>query len=343
MRIFIEELQISLDVDDSTFNELKSWIGVFDSILTPITDKKAQLQLDGEYLVETFADFAKFYRFFSASSALLGGILLLSANIFKLNYKHKERFLDLEPDQIITHEEFKQYLATPEYKTLIDGVVSIGATRSEEDARRSIRETAKRIGELIFNNAVEKNIDSIFRLPDILIRGVSTINILQARDRQKCLNIWIEEDGLEAQIFFNGSEQEYALLDKWLGSPELNLPRWNNHYVIHSKTDFIQWFNALRSKLDSECNYATLMHYIDQFPKDQAELYSANVRNKITAIASENSQSIYETRLRVIAYINRILNSRKGFAAKTFEEIKEDELDALLSPEDQAYILSLYQ
>lgn len=343
MRIFIEELQISLGIDADTFKSLQGWINVFDSILTPIHDHKSKLQLNADYLVETFADFATFYRFYSAGSVLLGGILLLSSNIFKLNHPEKEKFLDLEPDEILGLDEFKQYLATPDYKRIIDGVISIGNTRTKEDARQSIRATAKGIGELVFNNAVEKNVESIFRVPDVVIRGASALEIMKSREQFKCLNVWIESEQRAALIFFNGAQQEFALLDKWMATPELKLDIQDNHYQIADRASFIQWFNALRSKLDSECNYNTLMSYVDRFPKAQAEAYRTNIRNKITIIAAENSESIYQTRIRVVGYINRILNSRKGYTEKKFIELKEAELDAALEHEHKKYTLSLYQ
>lgn len=342
MRIFIEELQLSLVVDKALLTHLQTWLNVFDTILTPVRDKKSQMQLNADYLVETFADYAKFHRFYAAGSALLGGIIVLSGQIFKLNHPDKSQYLDMDYEEIMHTEEFKRYLNTAEYKKILDSHIGIGPTKTEDEARQSIRAAAARITELTFNRSVQKNIDYIFRLSDPLIRGMCVIEFSKARDSHEYLDIRLSDTDRRVLIHFNGTNEEYALLDKWFSSPELRVKRERGQFVFENEARFLQWMNALRSKLDSECNYLTLLSYLEKFPTNKQEIYKKNIQDRITLIANQNSDSVYQTRLKVLDYINGLLNHRKGLSPKQFIEIGSGELERSYNKNEQAYVLNLY-
>lgn len=342
MKVFIQELQLSLKIDDSLFQQSRAVIHVIDKILTPIVDRKAQLQFDAQYYVDSFAQFAAFHRMHQAGLIVVGAMLLLSLNIFKLHYTRRAAFLDMSDNEILNHPEFSAYLSTDSYRGFVDASISIQDTSTQEKARDSIKAVLRRITQLTYNDSAERNVAIIFSLSDITIRGLYTVSILNARSLPRTIDVLIESTNTITSIIYNGSEEEYALLDKWMELPEFKLAMRDNTLTTKDEDSFLKWFNALRSKLDSECNYITLINHINQYPKEQSVRFAENIKDKIAAIAAENSDSIYQTRLRVLSYINGLLNLRSGSTKIKFVEMDEWDIRTSFDKKHKRNVLSLY-
>lgn len=344
MRIFITELQQSVEIDESTYASVKGVMPFLAKMLTPIKDVKFQLQLNANYLVNNFEDYAIFFRLYSASSIVLGGLFALSENIFRLHHADARDYENLSTEELVKTEIFQDFCKTESYKEKLDEVALVNDVDNLDEAVKEVLRLSGVLSKAILNSSIYNNVVSTFALKTEHIRAALTPNLISDRKAERCLNIYIKQSQRRALIFFNGSEREYEMLDNWLSTEELKLPinEDDSAWIVESEQDLVAWFNGLRSRLESECSYQTLMNYVDTFDDTEKDKYKRNIQNKLTALSKMSAENILEIRLRVIGFLNAILNSRKGEQEKKFESFTIAQLASSFSNENDYYLLNLY-
>lgn len=344
MKIYIPEFQVSLDFNPEVLSLVQSHIAVTKDLITPIGDHRAKLQLNASYLASDSGKFYDFYRIFNAYSVLLGGLLLLSENIYRISKSDSPDLESLSSEQLIASAEFKQFLETEEFQEKMNLIQGFEA-KTINQAHSDILRIAKQISKELFNDNIYTNIKIALAMTNTACRAITAPLRIETKWNEKGLQFLIAETQKLVLVNFNGSEDEYELLDNWLSTPELKLPRdaSGSKYEVQTTAQFVDWFNGLRSRLESECSYKTILKTLEVLGDEERAKYIKNIQDKITMISAGNSSNIIGTRKKVIEFLHGILNRRKGFAKKEFIEFTMNDLDAGFNKKHDAFILSLYQ
>lgn len=344
MKIYIPEFELSLNFNPEVFELVQIHIAVTKDIITPIGDHRAKLQLNASYLASDSNKFYHFYRIFNAYSIVLGGILLISENIYRITNADRPDLENLSSEQLIASAEFKQYLETEEFQEKMNLIQGFNATTVEQ-AHADLLRIAKQISKELFNDSIYTNTKIALAMTNTACRAMTAPIRIETKWNEKALQLVIAKTQQLVLINFNGSEDEYELLDNWLSTPELKLPRdaTGVKYEVQTKAQFIDWFNGLRSRLESECSYKTIMKTLEVLGDDEREKYIKNIQDKITTISAGNTSNIIETRKKVIEFLHSVLNRRNGFAKKEYLDFTLNDLEESFNKKHEAFILSLYQ
>lgn len=344
MKIYVPEFRVSLALNSEILALLLDHIAVTKSLITPIRDHRVKLQLNASYVVSDAAKFCDFYRIFNAYSVLLGGILLLSENIYRIDNSDNADLENLSSEDLISSAAFKEFLTTQEFQDRINIIQGFSANTIEK-AHEDILRVAKQISRELFSKSFYQNTQIALAMTDAVCKAMTVPERIKNQWNEKGLQLLIEDTQELVLINFNGSEDEYELLDNWLSTPELklSLDASGLKYLVPNTELFVQWFNGVRTRLESECSYNTILLTLEALSEQDQAKYVKGIQDKITLISAGNTTSIIETRKKVIEFLHGILNKRKGFARKEYIDFTADHLKGSFNEKHKAFILSLYQ
>ncbi len=344
MKIFVKQLQTSLNLNSEIFELVTSHIKATNSLIIPIRDHRAKLQLNAEYMANTASEFWDFYRIFNAYSIIIGSLALVSEKIFRIKAATEEH-KSLSTEALIDLPEFKAYLRTQEFSEIMNQVHTMGDTRDLADAYNELRTLSKKLSNEMLTDTISRNVALALNLSDKACKAMTAPLRISNQWNERYLSLHIQDSDEKAIIHFHGSEEEYELLDNWLSTPELKLKLVNNEnsWEIQNKDALIKWFNLLRTRLESECSYQTILMMLADLEQVSRDKYVAAVQSKIATISAGNAVDILATRKKVISYLHQLLNNRKGFPVKRYQDFTSDDLNANWNSDRKVYVLSLYQ
>lgn len=344
MKVFVTQLKTAIDLNTEVFELVQSHMEVTKTLVVPIKDHKAKLQLNAQYVVDKVSDFWDFYRIFNAYSIVLGGIALLSEKIYKLK-KATDEEKELPSEILIQSQNFKEYLKTTEFKEIMDSIHTVGDTSTVADAYNELRLLSRSLSKELMSKAIAINTAIALNLSDSACKGLTAPLRISNKWNERYLGFIFADTGERIAIHFHGSEEEYELLDNWLSTPELKLNKVDNEnsWEVDSADAFVSWFNGLRTRLESECSYQTINLLLDELGTTNKLKYKKAIQEKVAIISSSNSSNITETRKKVIAYLHQLLNQRKGHSIKRYQDFTHSDLKAHWVAEKEHYVLSLYQ
>lgn len=344
MKIFVKQLQTSINLNTEVFELLRKHIKASNSLIIPIHDHKAKLQLNAEYMAATASEFWDFYRLFNAYSIVLGGIALVSNKIYRIKKATPDQKA-LSAEEIIALTEFKEFIKTQEFASIMNQIHTMGDTRDVVDAYSEIRTLAQKLSKELDSKAVIQNVTIALNLTDKACKAMTAPLRILNKWNERYLSLCILDSNERVIIHFHGSEEEYELLDNWLSTPELklNLLENENTWEIQDKESFIKWFNSLRTRLESECSYQTILAMLSDLDTTKQKKYIEAIQEKIAILSAANTTDIISTRKKVIAYLHQMLNSRQGYSLKRYTDFTVEDLNANWNKEKQVYVLSLYQ
>lgn len=343
MKIYIQERRASISIDEGVFSSLVDWMPFLNDLLEPVTDKKLQLAVDATHMVYTFDDFAVFQRYFMAGQMLLGAMLVTAERAYKIN-KKDSAFNNLPPEQLLKISEVQDFLRD-ELDNVLAEKITIDHIKSVENADDDIINLANKFSKIIFNDALVNNVQSILTTnSSILLRAEVALESLLQKRNEQFINLIIESTGQPVMVYFNGCEEQFRLLDKWLDSDDLQLPvSENNVLVAGSPEKLVEWFNKLRLRLENECSYQTLMYFIEKFDEKDQERYKKNINNEIKRICESIDLSDHDKRKQAVDYCNAILNKRNNVEKKGYTELTVDDLGRFYNKEKDFYLLNIYE
>lgn len=343
MKIYIQERRASISIDEGVFSSLIDWMPFLNDLLEPVTDKKLQLAVDATHMVETFDDFAVFQRYFMAGQMLLGAMLVTAERAYKIN-KKDSAFNNLPSEQLLKIPEVQDFLRD-ELDNVLAEKITIDHIKSVENADDDIINLANKFSKIIFNDALVNNVQSILTAnSSILLRAEVALESLLQKRNEQFINLIIESTGQPVMVYFNGCEEQFRLLDKWLDSDDLQLPvSENNVLVTGSPEKLVEWFNKLRLRLENECSYQTLMYFIEKFDEKDQERYKKNINNEIKRICESIDLSDHDKRKQAVDYCNAILNKRNNVEKKGYTELTVDDLGRFYNKEKDFYLLNIYE
>lgn len=343
MKIYIQERRASISIDEGVFSSLVDWMPFLNDLLEPVTDKKLQLAVDATHMVDTFDDFAVFQRYFMAGQMLLGAMLVTAERAYKIN-KKDSAFNNLPSEQLLKIPEVQDFLRD-ELDNVLAEKITIDHIKSVENADDDIINLANKFSKIIFNDALVSNVQSILTTnSSILLRAEVALESLLQKRNEQFINLTIESTGQPVMVYFNGCEEQFRLLDKWLDSDDLQLPvSENNVLVAGSPEKLVEWFNKLRLRLENECSYQTLMYFIEKFDEKDQERYKKNINNEIKRICESIDPSDHDKRKQAVDYCNAILNKRNNVEKKGYTELTVDDLGRFYNKEKDFYLLNIYE
>ena len=319
MKIFVKQLQTSLNLNSEIFELVTSHIKATNSLIIPIRDHRAKLQLNAEYMANTASEFWDFYRIFNAYSIIIGSLALVSEKIFRIKAATEEH-KSLSTEALIDLPEFKAYLRTQEFSEIMNQVHTMGDTRDLADAYNELRTLSKKLSNEMLTDTISRNVALALNLSDKACKAMTAPLRISNQWNERYLSLHIQDSDEKAIIHFHGSEEEYELLDA-----------------------LIKWFNLLRTRLESECSYQTILMMLADLEQVSRDKYVAAVQSKIATISAGNAVDILATRKKVISYLHQLLNNRKGFPVKRYQDFTSDDLNANWNSDRKVYVLSLYQ
>lgn len=343
MKIYILEQRASINTDEGVFSSLVDWMPFLEDLIEPITDKKVQLAVGATHKVDTLEDYAVFQRYFMAGQLILGAILITAERAYKINNKDSS-LNDLPSEKLLKTVEFQDFL-----KNKLDHVlaekIEINLIKSVETADSDILVLAQQFSEIIFNPALVKNVEKILTTDgNILMRTEIALESMLQKQNEQYINLVIESTGQPVMVYFNGCDDQFTLIDKWLDAEDMQLPVSDqNTLVVSTPEEFLDWFNRLRLRLENECSYQTLMDFVGLYDLKDQERYKKNINDEIKKICEAVDLNDHEKRKQVVAFCNSILNKRKNIDEKHYSDLTMSNLDAALNKEKDFYILSIYQ
>lgn len=344
MKIFVKQLQTSLNLNSEIFELVKTHIKATNSLITPIRDHRAKLQLNADYMANTASEFWDFYRVFNAYSIIIGSLALVSEKIFRIKAataEHKK----LSTEELIATPEFKAYLQTDEFSEIMNQVHTMGDTSDLANAYSELRTLSRKLSNELLTDNISRNVGVALNLTDKACKALTAPLRISNQWNERYLSLQLKDSNEQIIIHFHGSEEEYELLDNWLSTPELKLPLIDNKntWEIQSKEAFIKWFNLLRTRLESECSYQTILMMLGDLDQVKKDKYVTAIHSKIATISAANAMDVISTRKKVITYLHQLLNSRKGYPVKRYSDFEAGDLNANWNEGRKVYVLSLYQ
>lgn len=344
MKIFVKQLQTSLDLNSEVFELATKHIKAINSLIIPINDHKAKLQLNAQYMAATANEFWDFYRIFNAYSIVLGAIALVSERIYRIK-KGTEEHKSLTTEELVSLPEFKAYIKTEEFANIMNQIHTMGDTSDLVSAYSEIRTLSRKLSNELQTDEVARNVAMALNLSDKACKAITAPLRITNQWNERYLSIHIVDSKEKVIIHFHGSDEEYELLDNWLSTPELKLKTVDgeNAWEIQDKESFVKWFNLLRTRLESECSYQTILTMLSDLDASKQKKYIEAIQVKIATISAATSIDINSTRKKVINYLHHLLNSRKGFPVKHYNDFTAEDLSANWDKGKNIYVLSLYQ
>lgn len=344
MKIFVKQLQTSLDLNTEIFHLVTDHIKAAKNLVIPINDHRAKLLLNAQYTTATASEFWDFYRIFNAYSIIVGAMALVSEKIYRITKSTPEE-RTLSTEELIQTDSFKSFLNTQEFADIMNQIHTMGSTVEVADAYSELRTLSRKLSAELQSNAVEQNVSIALNLSDLACKLATTPFRIKNQWNERYLAFLINETNEKIIMHFHGSDEEYELLDNWLSTPELKLPlvEGENTWAIESKVEFIKWFNLLRSRLESECSYQTILIMLSDLQESQKQKYIDAIQEKISVISAANGSHVLDNRVKVIAYLHQLLNNRKGFPVKRYTDFTMEHLTANWNSSKSLYVLSLYQ
>lgn len=344
MKLFIRDRHISIDIDADLFSSLEDWMPFLNDLLEPITDRKHQLAFDATHRVDTFEDYAVFQRYFLAGQLVLGAILTTAERAFAIAKKDSAT-TELPSEKILKSEEFQSFLKN-EFERFYPSKIEVKHITKLENAKTELLDMAKRFSEIIFNDGLVKNVTSVLNSETSLLSKVDMAleSLLQRKKEDQFIKLNIESTQQSVLIYFNGSQEQFQLLDKWLDAEDLVLPQHGtNALSIETPVKFVDWYNRLRMRLENECSYQTLMSFIALFDVEKQDHYRSNVDGEIKRVCEAVNLTDHEKRGQVVAFCNNILNKRNNVDPKQHKDISLSMFLSSFDEQKQIYLLNLYE
>lgn len=341
MRIFILEIQSSTEIDQDIFSSLVDWMPFLNDLIEPITDKKTQLAVDATHMVHTFDEYIELQKYYMAGQVILSAILTIVERTYRINNKNNEAN-QLPSEKLLKSEEMSNFLSSGNFENSITGELTIQPMTSVETATQDLLVIAKQFSETILNKHLYTNVESILNSSHQILKTTIKLEAFTKNLNDTFIKLKIESTGEDVFIYFNGSEEQFALLDKWLDAKELILPKAEDKsWVVSSPQAFLDWYNNLKLRLENECSFQTLMSYINLFDSD-VEKYKANINNEIKKICESANLTDHEKRMQVVEFCNSILNKRKNAEQKSYRAVDMDQFITSFDPIKSQYLLNIY-
>lgn len=341
MKIFILEQQSSIQIDQNVFDCLVDWMPFLNDLIQPITDKKKQLAVDATHMVYSLDQYIELQKYLMAGQIILGAILTIVERTYKINHKNSE-LNELPSEDLLRSDEMKGFLASGGFDDSITGELSIQPIISVEDATEQLLELGNKFSQTILNKHMYKNLESVLLGSHSLLKANIKLESFANKINDNFIKLKIESTGADAFIYFNGSEDQFALLDKWLDAKELVLPKTeDNAWLVSSPEAFLDWYNNLKLRLENECSFQTLMNFVNMFDSD-VDKYKANINSEIKKICESANLNDHEKRKQVVDFCNSILNKRKNVEQKTYQDLDMDQLLGNFNPDKNQYLLNIY-
>lgn len=342
MRIFILEQQASIQIDENIFNALSEWMPFLNDLMQPITDKKKQLAVNASFLIDTVDQYIELQKYFMAGQLILGAILTTVERTYKINNKGSELNI-LPAEELLTSDEMKHFLESGQFDQSIAGELSIQPIIVVEDATQELLKIGEKFSQVILNKDLYTNLKSILLSSNTLLRATIKLETFTQKSNDTYIKLKIESTEQNVLIYFNGSEDQFALLDKWLDAKELSLPQAeDNAWLVDSPERFLDWYNNLRLRLENECSYQTLMNYVSMFDTD-VEKYKQNIANEIKKICEAANLNDHEKRKQVVQFCNSILNKRQDVEQKVYQDLNMEQLVGHFNADKNHYLLNIYE
>lgn len=346
MKIFINDLKISLPVDVTIHSFIAHWFPAINNHLIRVNDRKLNLEIDAQYYCETFNEFCDYFRLYTAGSVLLGGALMVAESAYRIQALNKNAVSKMSAESLIKDPDFLAYTKSPEFETTFNNAVNPTKTTEPDLIASEMCRMALIIGELTFNEQLVPNVEKAIKASDQIIKSSLLVSINNEGNNQRYLSVKITSTGEYAYIGFNASEEDYRLLDKWLNIPDLKLNKTpNSHDIgeVDTLHDFTVWFNTLRLVIESELSHETLLDGLSLLDFETFARCKKNVADRVLQISSINTISKYEVRKQVVEYLFEMLNSQKNIKQKVFEELYPEKIKKNFDTSNKIYYLSLYQ
>lgn len=346
MKTYLNDLKISLPVEQAVHDFISNWFPAVKSLLIPVKDRKYQLELDASYYADSFSAYCKYFRLYSAGSVLLGGALMVAETAYRIQATDKDAVAKLSAKDLFQNQDFKNYLNSEKFEATFEDAVKYKKISLIEQVPEEMLRMATLIGELTFNTNLHPNVSKALTASELIIKSSLLVHINNAKNSQRFLTVYIKEQNQHAYIGFNATEEEYELLDKWLNMPDLVLEQSNDLNDIGQVAtigDFLQWFNTLRLVLESELAHETILNELALLDFEEYKRNKRNITDRIFQISSINTISKYDIRKKVVEYLHQIMNARENKTKKEFVELEASQLQEQFNHTKGLYVLSLYQ
>lgn len=341
MRIFILEQQASIEIDQNIFDCLIDWMPFLSDLIQPIVDKKKQLVVDSTYMIDTLDQYIEFQKYYMAGQMILGAMLTIVERVYKVNHKNSE-LSKLPSEELLRSDEMKDFLVSGGFDQSINRDMSIKPISAVENATQELLEMGSRFSKTILNEGLYKNLESILIGSNAVLKTTMKLEAFIQNLNDTFIKLKIESTKADVLIYFNGGENQFALLDKWLDAEELTLPKAeDSSWLISSPENFLDWYNNLKLRLENECSFQTLMSYVSMFDSD-TEKYKENIKGEIKKICESANLSDHEKRKQVVGFCNGILNKRKDVEQKSYQDLSMEQLLESFNPDKNQYLLNIY-
>lgn len=346
MKIYLNDLKISLPVEQAVHDFISIWFPAVKSLLIPVKDRKYQLELDASYYADSFSTYCKYFRLYSAGSVLMGGALMVAETAYRIQATDKDAVAKLSVKELYENQDFKNYLNSEKFEATFEDAVKYKKIHLIELVPEEMLRMATMIGELTFNKNLKTNVSKALTASELIIKSALLVHINHAKNSQRFLTVYIQEQKQHAYIGFNASEDEYELLDKWLNMPDLVLEQsedLNDIGQVATIEDFLRWFNTLRLVMESELAHETILNELSLLDFEDYKRNKRNITDRIFQISSIHTISKFEIRKKVVEYLHQIMNARENKTKKEFFELDIGQLQEQFNRAKGLYVLSLYQ
>lgn len=343
MKIFIEELQASINTRVDMLNTVEKWMPVLNNIVLPLHDKKDRMRFNATHMLNTFSEYAMWHRLITGASIVLAGIMSIGETTFKLNHPDREKYKDLNAGELLQEKVFIAYLDTKEFRDKTNDIFLINNSHTIDDAVSELNRLAVIIDEITFIGTVKQQIDAVWAMSDNEIRAKHVEQIAESAAFHKKIIVGIPSNQRFGNIMFVANEETSLLVDSILTqAPHLDLTE--SSWTLDSDAAFIDWFNEFRARIEMHCCMATAFEHLTRLGEDGLESKKQIEWRLGSILLAENGKTNCDKVVTAVNYLHNILNERKQFEPKSFKLLTEQELQATLCRRDDkdVYLLSLY-
>lgn len=341
MRVYLNEFNCSINVEDTM---LKCGIQLVDVLLDKfikLNNKKDKLKYNADYFIDNTQDYIDAHKVMAASAIIMGGLVQLGVNVY--TNKISPESSGLNTLEVLNNEKFKEDIRSINFAQSIDEIIQMKRVKNLSEAKDELLNVASQLESLIFIKGIVNKVQQCFAIKNSFVYAFikKTIDVEIRDHRAVCINIL--DTNKKVYLNFNGQDEEFKILDKWLNTLELSLPKKinTNEFEVKNIEAFARWFNTFRLRLECETSYETLMEYIKEFDEADKARFTDSITKNINIITMQNT-SAYAIRLKVLDYLYGILNNRKHSSNLSFKKLEISDILSTYQDKHNAYILSLY-